>query len=172
MNYESVWRLLEGLIVELKTKGISIPPELVDDLKSAKTLTSIYNTESTTSNVASDIALYFERVEPSLLSLAESEIGKEYANAWQNRIDKARIQAPEKAAVRSRFVSGISKGDHWIRIKTSNIIADSDLSESLKKLNLSCRQQEDGYLLVYGSEENVKTLIREVSTRIGKGKPK
>ena len=94
MNYESVWRLLEGLMVELKAKGIAIPQEAVDDLKSAKTLTSIYKTESVTSNVASDIALYLDKVEPSLLSLAESEIGKEYAEEWQNRIYKARTQAP------------------------------------------------------------------------------
>lgn len=172
MNYESVWRLLEGLMVELKAKGIAIPQEAVDDLKSAKTLTSIYKTESVTSNVASDIALYLDKVEPSLLSLAESEIGQEYADEWQNRIYKARTQAPEKAAVSPRFVSGIAKGEHWIRIKTSNIIADSELSESLKRLNLSCKRQDDGYLLVYGNKENVKTLIREVSSRIGKGKLK
>jgi hypothetical protein len=172
MNYESVWKLLEGLMIELRARGIVIAPELVDDLKSAKTLTGIYKTESTTSNVASDIALYLEKVEPSLLSLAESEMGQEYADEWQHRIDKARRQAPENAAIRSRFVSGISKRDHRIRIKTANIIADSDLNESLKKLHLSCKQQDDGYLLVYGNEENVKSLIREVSTRIGKGKPK
>jgi hypothetical protein len=67
-------------------------------------------------------------------------------------------------------VSAVSKGEHWIRIKTSNLIADSDLNELLKKLNLSCKPQDDGYLLVYGNEENVRSLIREVSTRIGKGR--
>jgi len=169
MNYKSVWRLLERLMVELRAKGIAIPREAVDDLKSAKTLTSIYKTESTSANVASDIAFYLEKVEPSLLSLAESQIGQEYAEEWQNRIDKARREAPEEAAVSSRFVPGIAKGEHWIRIKTSNLIADSDLAESAKKLNLSCKQQDDGYLLVYGSRENVKTLIREVSTKIRKG---
>ena len=172
MNYESVWKLLEALLVELRARGIVIPPELVDDLKSAKTLTGMYKTGSTSSNVASDIALYLDKVEPSLLSLAESQVGQEYADEWQHRIQKARTQAPENTVSRSRFVSGISRGDHWIRIKTSNIIADSDLKESLEKLNLSCKQQDDGYLLVYGNKENVKSLVREVSTRIGKGKPR
>jgi len=172
MNYESVWRLLEALMVELKAKGLAIPQEAVDDLKTAKTLTSISKTESTSANVASDIAFYLEKVEPSLLSLAESEMGIEYAEEWQKRIYKARRQAPEKVAVSSRFVTGISKGEHWIRIKISDLIADSDLAESAKKLNLSCKQQDDGYLLVYGNKENVKTLIREVSSRIGKGKLK
>ncbi len=169
MNYESVWRLLEGLMVELKAKGIAIPQETVDDLKSARTLSSIDKTESASANLASDIAFYLEKVEPILLSLAESEVGIEYAEEWQNRIDKTSRQTPAKAAAGSRFVSGVAKGEHWIRIKTSNLIADSDLAESARKLNLSCRQQEDGYLLVYGSKENVKTLIREVSTKIRKG---
>ncbi len=172
MNYESVWKLLEALLVELRARGIVIPPELVDDLKSAKTLTGICRTESTGSNVASDIALYLDKIEPGLLGLAESQAGQEYADEWLHRIDKARRQAPENAAIRSRFVSGISKGDHWIRIKTANIIAESDLNESLKKLNLSCKPQDDGYLLVYGNKENVKSLVREVSTKIGKGKPR
>jgi hypothetical protein len=166
MNYESVWKLLEALLVELRAAGVVVPPELVDDLKSAKTLTGICRTESTCSSVASDIALYLDKVEPGLLGLAESQMGQEYAAEWQQRIEKARRQAPENAAIRSRFVTGISKGDHWIRIKTSNLIADSDLNESLVKLNLSCQQQDDGYLLVYGNKEKVKSLIREVSTRI------
>jgi hypothetical protein len=157
-------------MVELRGKGIAIPQELVDDLKSAKTLASIYKTDSTALNVMNEMALYMDKVEPSLLSLAESEMGKEYADKWQNKINDTRMEVGEKAAVPSRFISGISKSEHWIRIKTSNIIADLELSELLKKLNLSNKLQEDGYLLVYGNKENVKTFIREVSKKIGKGK--
>ena len=170
MNYEYIWPVLEALMVDLRQKGMIIPQDIADDLKSARTLLTIYKAQPATANVESELALYLEKIEPILLSLAESEIGEEYADVWQKKIGDARTQTGEKSALTSRFIPGIPKGEHWLRIKTSDMISDGEINILLGKLNLTSKPQNDGYLLIYGNQENVITFIKEVRKKIGKGK--
>lgn len=169
MNYEYLWKVLEELIVEFTKKGFTIPRELVDNLKSAKTLISIYNVEPTSLDVATEIELYLENVESNLLYLAESDIGKEYADECLRRVYEARGKGlSDKVMTPSRFVSGVPKGEHWIRIKASGLINDRVVGKLLEKHSLSSKPQENGYLLVHGKEEDVKAFIKEVSEKLGK----
>ena len=169
MNYEYLWRVLEELMVEFAKKGVVVPKELMDDLKSAKTLISIHRTEPSALEIATEIELYLEKVESNLMYLAESDVGKEYADRCLKKIDEARKEGlGEKTAVVSRFVSGVPKGEHWIRIAASDLISDRAMDKLLKELSLSSKPQDDGYLLIYGKDENLKTFIKEVSKRIGK----
>ena len=171
MNYERLWKTLEELMVELTKKEITIPQELVDDLKSAKTLISIHKAEPTALEIATEIELYIEKVESNLLYLAESDIGKEYADECLRRISEARRKGiSEKTTPPSRFISGVPKGEHWIRIEASDIISDEEINKLLEKLSLSSKMQDDGYLLVHGKEENVKAFIKEVSEKVKKKK--
>ena len=170
MNYELLWKTLEELMIELTDRGVTIPQELMDDLKSAKTFISIYKTGPSALDVVTEVALYLDKIEPNLLYLAESEVGEKYASAWVKKISDARLEKAETTAVPSKFVAEIPRGEHWIRIKTADIISDDNLKELLKNLNLSSKSQDDGYLLIYGKEENVKSFIREVDRKIGKGK--
>ena len=169
MNYELLWKTLEELMIELADRGVTIPQELRDNLKSAKTFISIYNTDPSALDVVTEAALYLDKIEPNLLYLAESEVGKKYASAWVKKISDARLEKAETTAP-SKFVAEIPRGEHWIRIKIADIISDDNLKELLKNLNLSSKSQDDGYLLIYGKEENVKSFIREVDRKIGKGK--
>jgi len=170
MNYELLWKTIEELMVELADRGVTIPQDLMDDLKSAKTFISIYKTDPSALDVMTEVALYLDKIEPNLLYLAESEVGKKYASAWIKKISDARLEKAETIIVPSKFVAEIPKGEHWIRIKTADIISDDNLRELLRNLNLSSKSQDDGYLLIYGKEENVKSFIREVGRKIGKGK--
>lgn len=167
MNYEHLWKVLEELFVELTNKGVAVPEELLDDLKSAKTLITIYNTDPTALEAATQIEMYLSNVESNLMYLTESDLGKKYADKCLERIHEARQRGlGEKVTVPSKFVSGVQKGEHWIRINISNIISNKELDSLLKKLNLSSKPQEDGYVLVHGKEENVKAFIKEISERI------
>lgn len=171
MNYEYLWKVLEELILELKNKGVTVPPELVEDLKSAQTFISRYRTEPTALHIVTEIELYLEKVESNLLYLAGSDVGEEYADECLRRIYEARRKGlSEKTTVTSRFVSGVPKGEHWIRIKVSDLISDRELGELLEKLGLSSKPQENDYLLIHGKEENVKAFIKEVSEKIRKKK--
>lgn len=171
MNYEYLWSVLEELIVELRSKGVPVAPELMDDLKSAQTFINIYRTEPTALEIATKIALYLDKVESNLLYLAESDIGEDYAKEYMRRISEARMKGlREKATVKPRFVSGVPKGEHWIRIEVSDLLSEKELNTLIERYGLSSKTQDNGYLLIHGRKENVKTFIKEVSEKIEKKK--
>lgn len=169
MNYEYLWGILESLAVELIDKGVFVIDEIMDDLKSTKTLISIHRTEPMALEIANEIEFYLGKVESNLLNLAESEVGKVYADEYLKKIDEARVKGlAEKTSIASKFVSGIPKGKQWIRISISDLVDEVEIEKLLKKLNLSSKPQEDGYLLIYGKDEDLKALIKEVSKKIAK----
>ena len=167
MNYEYLWKVLEDLFVELTKKGVTVPAELLDDLKSAKTLITICNAEPTALEVATQIELYLDNVESNLLYLAESDLGKRYADKIMEKLDEARQKGlEEKVVVPSKYVSGVQKGEHWIRINISDLVSIEELYSLFKKFKLSSKTQEDGYILVHGKEEDIKAFIKEIGGKI------
>jgi len=169
MDYTNLWKVLEELYNELTKNRVTIPREFMDDLKSVKTLINIYKVDTSTVNVATEIELLLEKIESNLLYLAESDIGKEYAEKWLKKIYEARKKGlGTRTTLPSRFVTGVPKNEHWIRIKISDLIKDKDLDVLLDKFNLSSKIQKDEYLLVHGKEQNVKNFIKEIGKKIRK----
>ena len=113
-----LWKTLETLILDLKRKGALIPQEVIEDLKSAKTMISIYEIDSSYMENLSDIEFLFNKVEISLISIAEADFGKEYGDECLRRISETRkINNSQKHVSSSNFVLGIPKGEHWIKFK-------------------------------------------------------
>lgn len=169
MEYINLWKVLEELYNDVSKKGVTIPRELMADLKSTKTLMNIYKVDKTTLNISTDIEVYLAKIESSLLFLAETDLGKECADEWLERIYEARKKEfKDRPTIPSRFVAEVPKSEHWIRLKTSGLIGDKALKVLLAKFNLSSKKQEDEYLLIYGKKQNVQDFIKEVSKKIGK----
>ena len=170
MNYDGLWKILEKLMAELMGKGVTIPQELMEDLKSAKFYISIYKTNPTALDIAENIELYIENVESNLLYLAESDMGKAYADEWLRKIYSAREEESKPTTAATGFVMAIPKSEHWIRINLSDFMVEEDIQELLKMLNLSSTPQENGYLLIHGKEENVKAFVKKVGEKIERRK--
>jgi hypothetical protein len=167
LNYEHVWKVLEALIVELSKKGIKVPHKYVEDLKSAQTFIKIHNTEPSDSNVMTEIERYINSVEINLLSLAETEQGAKYADECMRRIYDARTKGIDsKISVPTKFVAGVPKDDHWIRIQITDLLTAEELDELLSTHHLSSKPQEDGYILIHGIKDNVKALIRAMGQKL------
>ena len=169
MNYEYLWKVLEELLVDLAKKGVVVPEEHLKDLRSAKTLVSIYNTNPDAHEIETQIESYLSSVESNLLYLAESELGKNYVDKFLEKVNKSRQKGlEEKAPTASKFVSGVRKGEDWVRIDIAGLIAHEELNGLLEKLTLTSKPQEDGYVLIHGKEENIRLLLKEISERIKK----
>lgn len=169
MDYTKLWKVLEALYNELIKRGVILPREFMDDLKSAKTLINIYKVDTSTVNVATEIEVYLEKIESTLLYLAESDIGKEYAEKWLQRVYEARREGLTTKTTRpSKFVAGVPKNEHWIRIKTSDLISNQELEALLEKYKLSSKSQKDEYRLIHGSEKNVQNFLKEIGKKIRK----
>ncbi len=168
MNYALVWKTLEELMVALKGKGAAVPQGIIDDLRSARTLIRIYQSEPADVNIVTDINSLLGKTESSLLFLAESAISKEYADEWQTKLIGLYTGESAEAVSRSGFVTGIPRPEYWIKLQTSDLITEKDLGELVSRFHLSVKPQKDTYLLVHGRKEDITLFLKEVRQRIAK----
>ncbi|MCJ7770903.1 DUF2096 family protein, partial [Candidatus Bathyarchaeota archaeon] len=116
MNYEHLWKELEALVIDTRSRGKEIPPEVVEDLKSAKTLMTIQRVDPS-SPIMEDVEDYLRRVEAALLTYAENDFGKEYSDHWFQRIQEAKAKGlQETARTQVGLVTGIPRDQQWIRV--------------------------------------------------------
>lgn len=170
--YENACRKLEELMLELIKKGVAIPQQVIDDLKSARSLISVFQAEPEDSETAVEPTPFLEKAEANLLCLAEAEIGKEYADEWQKKVSVAYWEKAEKPLSGPKFVSGIPKSEYWIRIKTTDLAIGSEISELMNRFALAARPEEDGYLLIHGKKEDVSSFLKEVRQKVGRREDK
>jgi hypothetical protein len=172
LNYEHIWKVLEELIVEFSKKGINVPQRYIEDLKSAQTFIKIHNTEPTDSTIIGEIERYIDTVEINLLNLAETELGAEYADVCMRRVYDARTKGIDaKIIIPTKFVAGVPKDDHWVRIQITDLLTADELHELLSTHQLASKPQENGYTLIHGTKENVKALIRAMSQKLRSNAP-
>jgi hypothetical protein len=154
-------------MLDLMEKGVSIPPHLIEDLKSGRTLIGVHNAGPQEPD-ASEPTPFLQMVEANLMSLAETELGMCYADVWQVKISETYTEEGTKTPPPAKFVSGIPKGEHWVRIDLSQLSAEGEAKELLSRLNLSSRQEEDGYLLIHGSKEDISVFLKELRKFVSK----
>jgi hypothetical protein len=166
MGYLSAWKVLEEMIAEFRKRGVTITPEMINDLKSAKTLINILKADPTCTETSQKIEELLMKVESYLVSEGQKKFGAEYIEAWLRRVDEA-IQKPheEEAETETRFVLGLPREHKWIRVKPSSDLPIEKLKLLAEESNLSYEMQKDGCLLVYGEEERIKDFVKKVATK-------
>ncbi|MEM2921387.1 MAG: DUF2096 family protein, partial [Candidatus Bathyarchaeia archaeon] len=155
---------LEALAVEMKEMGLDVPQEVHEDLKSAKTLFSVQEVDANVD--MSRAQFYLDRAETTLIAMAESYGGRDFAEKWLVKIEEARLRGLEETQKPVRvFISGVPKGQHWVRIRATEDIGQRELCSIATQRGLECKVQENGYVLVFGRAEDVKVFIREIAEK-------
>ena len=70
LNYDALWKLMADLIRDLKRRGESIPPQIMKDLRSMKTMIEIAKIDRSNPNVISRISEYLNNLESYLMPMA------------------------------------------------------------------------------------------------------
>ncbi len=165
-NYKEVWKVLDELVVMMRSKGVNVPKKVIADLRSAKALINMYNLDQSKIETLSKIEVYLGNIEQTLLYLTEVDVGKDLADEYLRKIFDARGKVVEVIrTVSSKLVHGVPRDQHWIRVR---IDADMDKGEYeilAKDLNLSLRTQEDGFLIIHGEKDKIKELIKKVAEK-------
>jgi len=169
-NYLGMAKTLDELMLELKKRGAEIPGNVTGDLKSGRSLASIYMRQPCEGDTAVKTMSILENVEMNLLSLAESTAGREFAEKWQQRIDGTLAGdagadgcAPSQPASAWKYNSGVPRGEYWIRVKESELAPVShELDGLLAGFELRSLPQDDDYLLLYGKKENVSAFLKDI----------
>ncbi len=163
MTYEETWKVLGDLVTELRRKGETIPPDVIEDLRSAKTMIQVLKTDPKYIENIPKIETFLGKVEAYLISLAQEQFGSGFIYQWMERLEDARRAVEEEGEVASRFVSGLPKGEHWVRIKISEDTPRKNIERLAKEKKLSHKMQKNGYMLVFGDSESVKSFVKTMA---------
>lgn len=156
---------MESLLTELRKKHVTIPPDVMTSLRSAKTMISVYQSDPSCVDSIQVIENDLMNVESNLMNMAKEEFGQKFTEEWLEKLEKARREAESKAELSSHFIPDVPKSEYWIRVQPSDEILRKDVEELASQTGLSTKMQKDGYMLVYGDEVKVKAFIKKMAER-------
>lgn len=170
MGYLAVWKVLEEMIIDFRRRGVSIPSHIVNELRQAKTLISIFMADPSSLDMSRKIEEQLQSIEAFLMSEAQGKLESGYLERWLKRLEEAYRQQFDDEAEASRFVPGVPRDQRWIRIKTSADLPAEMVKHLAEKAGLSVEERDGGYLLIYGEDELVKDFVKKIASKhVAKG---
>lgn len=174
MSYNKKWKVLADLLAELQESGGKIPADVINDLRSAKTMIQVLKADPAHTENVFQIETYLRNVEAYAIPTFEKH-GKEKVEEWLKKLEEPkRIENNEKKD-EYRFVK-VPRDNDWMRIQISEDIPGEEIKNLVKEKGLSYRIQKKGYMLVYGNREDIKALVKKLAeqfrgARKGKKQP-
>jgi hypothetical protein len=169
MTYAAKWKVLEDLLIELRKKSVATPPNIINDLRSAKLMIKISESEGSRGDDSVRLEEYLGNVEAYLITEAQKTIGSEKVDEWLRLLDEANIQTCEiPEAHENKFITGVPRDQKWLRIEPMANLPMERLQQIAKESNLSVNPQKDGRLVVYGQQEDIKTFLKKIATEVAK----
>ena len=167
LPYEAVWQTLEVLIKEFRKRDETVPSEVMEDLRAAKSLIQLSRAKPSLSEDFAQIEVYLNNIEFYLIPRAQEEFGQEFAEEWMKKLEKARKEVTERATGSSvsTFLPSMPHGTPWVRVKISKDIRGEIVEALAKELGLQTGYEENGYLLVYGDKEKVSFFMKKMTKR-------
>jgi len=170
MSYSARWKILEGMIVEFRKKGLEVSQAILNDLKSAKVMITIMNAEDKDlGETAPKIDEYLGSVEAYLVTEGQKAFPPEKVDEWLRRLEEASCEiCVTEAKKESRFVSGLPRDQKWIRVQPLTSLPMEKLKTLAEETRLSYRVEDDGHLIVYGNAEDIKQFIKKMTEQTNK----
>lgn len=168
LPHVTIWQTLEELIEEFRKRGETIPPEIMEDLRAAKSLIQVSRAKP--ESLAEDsiqIEVYLNNIEFYLMPKAQEEFGNDFAEEWMKKLEKARKETPEEGigSTVSKFLPGTPRDTPWVRVKISEDIKQDVVETLARDSGLRTSDKESGYLLVYGEREKLNVFMRKMTER-------
>ena len=177
MGYEAVWKVLEEIVIELRKKGVETPPNVMNDLKSAKILMKVLDaSESDRGETAPKIEQYLGSLEAYLVTTAQKKFPPARIDTWLKRIETANcnmcqtcsVETTKTEKTETKFITGVPRDQKWILVKPLANLPAEKLKQLAEKTNLSFREEQDGHLIIHGSAENIKKFVKKMTEQASK----
>jgi hypothetical protein len=162
MNYEEKWKNLADLLIELQERGENIPADVTNDLRSAKTMIQVLKADPTHTENISKIEMYIRSVESYAIFAAE-KLGTETVEVLLNKLKDTKTVKKKNRTAGSRFSLGVPRDKSWMRIRISDETPLEDVQNLVRESKLSYKLQENGYILVYGNEKDIKSFVKSMA---------
>ena len=136
---------------------------MLNDLRGAKTIIQVLKADPTHIESISRIDTYLRTVESYAIFTLE-KYGKEKVEEWLKKLKEPEKQENHKKEETSnRFVSKVPRNKNWMRIQILEDISGDDMKKFVEENGLSYRIEKNGYILVYGDKENIKSLVKKLA---------
>ena len=170
MGHTATWKIIEELMLELRKRGTTLPPNIINDLRSAKLMISISESAGAKGDSTIKVDEYLGNVESILLGEALKTFGNDYVDQWLRRLDEANAQCEvcEKKPQENKFITGVPRNQKWVRVEPSEKLTSERTKELAKENNLSVNMQRDGRIVVYGQPENLKEFLKKMTAEAAK----
>lgn len=165
MGYLAVWKVLEEMVTDFKKKEVTVPADIIGDLKSAKTIIKILKADPSRGENAQKIGEYLTNVESYLISEGQRRFGQAYVDEWLQRTDEASRKIVDEEEEETKFISDVPGEQKWIRLTPSNELSLEKLKALAKESNLSCKVQNDEYLVVLGPDAVLKDFVKKIAAK-------
>jgi hypothetical protein len=163
----AVWRALEDLLVELRKKDVQIPVNILEDLRSARSMIELSYSEDTPKDAVTKAEVYITNVETYLIGQAQEIFEPTQVDEWLNRIIDANLQVDkETPAAEGRFVVGVPRDQKWFRIEPDENLPEDYVFKLAKEWNLTVSKQTNGRLMVHGQLNDVKAFIKHAAAKL------
>ena len=173
MGHNQVWKTLDSLIAEFRRRGKPVPPNIIEDLRSAKTMMQVLRADPKRAENIPTIEMYLGNVESYLIFEAHRKFGSQFAEEWMQKIQEARKTSnaeEEPLETSSKFVAGVPRDQKWLRFQVSDETPEKEIKRLAGECGLSTRIQPDGYVLVYGDDSSIKLFIQKTSEKLQRRK--
>jgi len=164
MGYLAVWKVLEEMVADFKTRGVTVPAEVVGELKSAKTIINVLEAGPCRGENAQKVEEYLTNIESYLLTEGQRRFGQAYVEEGLRRADKARRVTVDKEK-ETRFITNMPRGQKWIRLTISEELPAQELKTLAEQSHLSHEARTDGSVVVFGPDPNLKNFVRKIAAR-------
>jgi len=165
MGYAATWKVLEGIIAEFREKSVTVPLEIMEDLRSARTMIRMMKNGACNEETIRKIEHYLINLESYLVSEGQKMFSAKHVDEWLNRLSEASRNVADEGEEETRFVPGIPREQKWIRVKPSTELPVDKLVTLATELTLSCKILADDSLLIYGEDEQVKAIIKRMTVK-------
>jgi len=164
MGHLAVWKTQDEMIADLRKRGVAIPEKIMNDLKTARIIIKISKAETNPEDADQNVETYLANTEAFLITEAEKRFGTRYVGDWLKRISDARktIDEPED---KTRFVLGLPREYKWIRVKPTAELPLGTVETMANELELICKTQHDGYLLIYGKDKTIRNFVKRMTVK-------
>lgn len=148
--------------MELQKKGEKIPPEIMDDLRSAKTIIQVLKADPTSTENNASADKYLRNVESYVILTAE-KFGTETVEDWLKKLKETKKLEQKDEKVQPNFVHGVPRDKNWVQIQISKDTPKDLVIKYAQKNGLSYVERENGQIIVYGNKENIKSYVKSMA---------
>jgi hypothetical protein len=158
----ATWKLLEEMLIELKKRGVNVPSNVMEDLRAAKSMIKLSCMQGG-GDAIQKAEEYIANVEAYLINEAQKIFDSETADQWLRRLEDANTEVCDKVKAENTFVTGVPRDQKWVRVEPIESLPTDRILQIAKEQKLQVKSQNDGRLLVYGQNDDIKIFLKKMT---------